>query len=420
MKKIIFGALVFLFQQNSFSQVKILFDATHAETAANADWVMDADVHNMGWNSTGGYTCTCASNESNAQRLPTPTQTLVTTSTAETYWQGCLSHWALDCVRKGYWVETLPFGTALTYGNTSNVQDLSNYNIFVVDEPNTLFTTAEKTALMNFVQAGGSLLMISDHTVSDRNGDGFDSPVIWNDFISNNGVANNAVGFKFELQNFSDASTNSNVSVLSTDSITKGTYGTVTQVKWSNGTCMTMNHTQNPSVKGHVWKSGKGQTDTAAICVTSRVGCGKIAALGDSSPPDDGTGDPNDTSLYDGYITDASGNHQKLLMNMIIWLAQNTNCGASVDETKIKNNISVYPNPACNSVTITCQNNSNEAAALSVFTVGGQEVNITKQFSKNGAEEQFVLNTSNLPAGVFYCKIAIGKELITKKLIITK
>ena len=57
------------------AQVKILFDAGRGESAANADWVIDADVHNMGWNSTGGYTCTCASNESNAQRLPTPTQT---------------------------------------------------------------------------------------------------------------------------------------------------------------------------------------------------------------------------------------------------------------------------------------------------------------------------------------------------------
>src|SRR6478672_296704 len=83
---------------SSRSQVKILFDATHAQSAANADWVIDADQHNMGWNSTGGYTCSCSSTESNAQRLPTPTQTLVTSSTAETYWEGALSHWAIDCV----------------------------------------------------------------------------------------------------------------------------------------------------------------------------------------------------------------------------------------------------------------------------------------------------------------------------------
>ena len=29
------------------AQIKILFDATKAETAGNADWVIDADNHNL-------------------------------------------------------------------------------------------------------------------------------------------------------------------------------------------------------------------------------------------------------------------------------------------------------------------------------------------------------------------------------------
>ncbi len=421
MRKIFLSsAICFFLYQTVFSQIKILFDATKAETAANADWVIDADVHNMGWGSTGGYTCSCASNESNAQRLPTPTQTVITSSTPETYWDGCLSHWAIDCVNKGYWVETLPFGTALTYGNSSNAQDLSNYNIFIVDEPNVLFTSAEKIALMNFVQNGGSLLMISDHTVSDRNGDGFDSPAIWNDFITNNGVSNNGFGFIYELQNFSDASTNSNVSIAATDSITKGSYGTVTQVKWSNGTCMTMNPSQNPNVKGHVWKSGKGQTDTAATVVTTRYGCGKVAAMGDSSPQDDGTGDPNDNSLYNGYIVDAAGNHQKLLMNMVIWLAQE-DCNTSINNSTEENNAAlVYPNPAYNTATVICTNTSSAKTVLTVINMSGQQIEVSQKQNKDGVNEQFILNTSSLPAGVYYCKIIIAEKTITRKLIISK
>ena len=50
-----------------------------------------------------------------------------------------------------------------------------------------------------------------------------------------------------------------------------------------------------------------------------RCGRGKIAAMGDSSPADDGTGDDND-NLYNGYTSDANGNHQKLIMNATIWL----------------------------------------------------------------------------------------------------
>jgi hypothetical protein len=418
MRKILLSAAAcFLFGTEVFSQIKILFDATKAESAANADWVVDADVHNLDWNpnantSSGG-------NESNPQRIPTLTQASVTASTPETYWNGCLSHWAIDCAIKGYTVETLPVGTPITYGSTTNVQDLSHYTIFIVDEPNILFTSLEKIALMNFINNGGSLIMISDHDVSDRNNDGHDSPNIWNDFISNNGVSNNGFGFNFALENFSDASSNSNVSNLVTDSITKGLYGTVTQVKWSNGTCMTMNPSQNASVKGHVWKSGKGQTDTAVCVVTTRYGCGKVAALGDSSPMDDGTGDPNDNSLYNGYITDAAGNHQKLLMNIVMWMA-NPNCSAGINTEEENNTLTVYPNPAYNNATVIFTNNTDAKVALQIYTVTGQLAEVPRQHSKNGSEEKFTLNTSNLSAGVYYCKITLGDKAITKKLVITK
>ncbi len=36
------------------AQVKILFDATKAETSGNADWVIDADQTNLGYNSNTG------------------------------------------------------------------------------------------------------------------------------------------------------------------------------------------------------------------------------------------------------------------------------------------------------------------------------------------------------------------------------
>lgn len=412
-------AICFLFNASLFSQIKILFDATKAETAANADWIIDADAHNMGWNSSGGYTCTCSSTESNAQRLPTPAQSGVTSSTAETFWQGCLSHWAIDCVNKGYHVETLPFGTALTYGITSNPQDLSNYNIFVVDEPNVLFTAAEKTALMNFINNGGGLVMIADHDVSDRNGDGYDSPHIWNDFITNNGVNNTGLGFKFELENFSDASSNSNVSVTVTDSITKGSYGIASQVKWSGGTCMTKYPAQNSSVKGHVWKNGKGQTDTAVCVLTAKYGCGRIAAFGDSSPMDDGTGDPNDNSLYDGYTTDASGAHQKLLMNTMIWLAQST-CAAGIEQDNKSVFLNIYPNPASNIATVVFTNDTELRPALSVYSISGQLLDVPQEHNKTGRQENISLNTSGLNAGIYYCKLVLNNQVFTHKLIVTK
>jgi hypothetical protein len=419
MRKILLSAAVcFLINTAVFSQVKILFDATKAESAANADWVIDADVHNMGWGSTGGYTCTCSSNESNAQRLPTPTQTAVTSSTPETYWTGAISHWAIDCVNKGYWVETLPFGTALTYGIGSNPQDLSNYNIFIATEPNVLYTAAEKTAMMNFVQNGGSLLMISDHDNSDRNGDGSDSPVIWNDFITNNGVSNNSCGFKFSRENFSG--THSNIISSPTDSLLHGPYGNVTMVQWSGGTSLNVIPAQNPTAKAVVFRNGIVQaSDTAALVVYARVGCGKVAAIGDSSPSDDGTGDPNDNSLYNGYITDAAGNHQKLLMNIVMWMAH-PDCTSGIESQSENNSFVIYPNPACNNATIVCTCNSPNKSALQIFTIGGQMVDVPQQYNKDGVTEKFILNTGSLPAGVYYCKLAIDNKIVTRKLIVNK
>lgn len=57
--------------------IKILFDATKAETAGNADWVIDEDLNNLRWNpgaSLGG-------SDGNAQRIPTPAQSGITAST---------------------------------------------------------------------------------------------------------------------------------------------------------------------------------------------------------------------------------------------------------------------------------------------------------------------------------------------------
>lgn len=139
----------------SKAQVKILFDCTKAETAGNADWVIDADEHNIYWESNDQIGTGTASNP---QRYPTPAQSTVTAVTPETYWEGALSSWGIDLVKLGYEVETLPITDSITYGVSANPQDLSNYKVFIVDEPNIRFTTAEMAAMYNFVKNGGDYL----------------------------------------------------------------------------------------------------------------------------------------------------------------------------------------------------------------------------------------------------------------------
>jgi hypothetical protein len=299
---------------------KILFDASKAEAAGSADWIIDADANNLGFG--GGPAVLNAGSESNAQKTPTPSQSGITSSTPETYWQGGLSFWGIDCVNKGYIVETLPYNGRITYGDASNLQDLSNYKVYVVCEPNILFTAAEKTAILNFVANGGGLFMVADHTISDRNNDGFDSPAIWNDLMQNNSTGNtNPFGIIFDLQNFSQQSSNI-ASLPLNDSILHGPMGNVVKVQWNGGTTITVNPTINPTVKPIVYQNTiSGATGNNSVMVaTARYGFGKVVAMGDSSPCDDGSGDANDI-LFAGYNGDVTPNHRNLLMNSTIWLA---------------------------------------------------------------------------------------------------
>ncbi len=315
MKNRLLFLLLIVFSYQSDAQIKILFDATKAETAGNADWILDANVWNLGYNPYPNL----SGIESNAQQIPTPAQSGVNAGTSQEYWKGALSAWGIDLAKLDYIVESLPYYKSITYGDASNSQDLSNYKVFVVCEPNLLFTSSEKTAIMHFVQNGGGLFMISDHDNSDRNNSGNDSPHIWNNFMQNNPVQNNPFGISFDYEFFTEAS--SNIPNLPGDSLLHGSYGNVTNVEFYGGTSMSLNTSQNSSVKGVVYREGYANTGSnGALCAYLRYGEGKVVALGDSSPADDGSGDNND-NLYDGWIEDANGNHERLIMNATIWLA---------------------------------------------------------------------------------------------------
>jgi hypothetical protein len=279
-------------------QAQFLFDATKLETAGNADWVIDAD------NTSG---------ESNPARFSTPAQSAITANTAETYWRGALSTWAIALVKRGQSVETLPSSGSITYGVSGNAQDLSHYKVFVVPEPNVLFSTSEKTAIMNFVRNGGSLFMIADHGDSDRNNDGSDSVDVWNNLMTTNTVQANPFGISYNGNNISNTSTL--VSTVSTDPLIHGSAGGVASLAYNGGSTMTINTAQNASVKGAVWYSSR--TSANVMVAYGTFGLGRFVAFGDTSPFDDGTGDPGDT-LYDDW---AEASNANLAINASLWLA---------------------------------------------------------------------------------------------------
>jgi hypothetical protein len=272
---------------------RILFDNSKAETAGNADWIVSTSQ-------------------------PDPTGQNPNPST-ETSWTGALSAWGVALQHTGqYNLKTLPAGNTITYGNTSNALDLSNFDVFVLPEPNIVLSTAEKTAVMRFVQNGGGLFLVSDHTGSDRNNDGWDSPKIINNLLTSNGVDNtDPFGFSVDLKNVS-----SNHPVAITDAgntILNGSFGTVRHSLIASGTTFTLKPADNPAVKGLLYLSTATPGNTNAFFVTSTFGSGRVAIWGDSSPIDDGTGQAGNT-LYDGW-NDTSADNAALALNATAWLA---------------------------------------------------------------------------------------------------
>ncbi len=355
MKQIIFFIFIFL-NLSVQAQIKVLFDATKAETANNADWIIDADNFNLRYHPNpviGG-------NEANPQRFPTPDQSTVTASTTEDYWTGANSAWGIELVQYGYHVETLPYDGQITYNNSNNPQDLSNYDVFIVTEPNILFTPAEQMAILNFVNNGGGLFITSDHDRSDRNGDGDDSVDVWNDLFQNNSVQTDPFGFLFNYENFNE--TTYSVANLSDNPILHGFFGDVTALEFHGGTSINLFPSDNNTVTGLIFRQGSQE----AMFVSAQYGQGRVVAIGDSSPADDGTGDAHD-NLYDGWYAEGDGSHRKLMLNATLWLAQE-NTGSVINHSN--NPFKVWVNDNL----LHIKNVGNNFTKVQIFNLSGQRL----------------------------------------------
>ena len=281
---------------------KVLFDNTLAETAGNADWII-----------------------STSQPDPLAQNA---NPTSETSWTGAISAWGVALQRSGrYSLKTLPSGGSITYGNASNAQDLSNYNAFVLPEPNVQLSATAKTAILKFVQNGGGLFLISDHTGSDRNNDGWDSPKILNDLMTNNGVDNtDPFGFSIDLLDIANENPNVIGAAAGSDPVIAGPFGRATGTILRDGTTVTLKPADNSAVRGEIYRSGYSASGTTGVAVaTSTFGSGRVMFIGDSSAIDDGTGQSGNT-LFNGW-NDPAGTDATVMLNGTEWLASGSTGG---------------------------------------------------------------------------------------------
>jgi hypothetical protein len=238
----------------------------------------------------------------------------------------------------------------ITFNDATNAQDLSHYKVYVIDEPNIAFTAAEKNAIISWVQAGGGLFIISDHNGSDRNNDGIDSPAVLNDLIRTNTVQPYAFGWTYDLVSFSEIS--SNYASIPGNACLHGPYGVPRQIQISSGASMTVATAANPTVKALCYRNGTTSGSiTNVLIARSYVGQGRVFGMADSSPMDDGTGDPGD-QLYTGWAGEVNGDHARICMNATLWLAGITNDSTGNPSevkplaSKTTTKLGFYPNPS--------------------------------------------------------------------------
>ncbi len=303
--------LLILVATSAIAQQKtILFDAAHAQTAGNADWTLDED--------------SCGT----AQRFPTPDQSGITSATPETYWNGAHSAMGVDLVKKGFHVESLPVGARISYGDGTNAQDLSHYNIFVMPEPNIALTSTEITAIRNFVQNGGGLFMIADHAGSDRNNDGIDAAGVFNALMGSPSLFGITYNDNSADKTFGwfDDHPDGNFTIDTTSPIIwTGAFGMPSSSR-GLGLFGSSSMTLSGAAKGHVWKTtSTHDTSTGVTFATSTYGTGRIAAIADSSVTEDATNNCGHSTFL-GY-NDPSYDNGLLVANGIAWLANGSGGG---------------------------------------------------------------------------------------------
>ncbi|UAC49604.1 endonuclease [Bacillus aquiflavi] len=288
--------------------MSVLFDNTHGQTAGAADWVID----------------------------------------------GAFSDFANEIAKEGFFVKELRKATPITY------EDLKDYEVFVIPEANIPYKKSEQDAMIQYVENGGSIFFISDHYNADRNKNRWDSSEVMNGYrrgaftdpakgmsagekaseamqgiVSSDWLADN-FGIRFRYNAVGDVNARTVAPANETFGITNGVNSVamhagstlmIIDPKKAKGlvylpTGLTENEAWGPAVDQGVYFGGG--IEEGPYAAISKLGNGKAAFIGDSSPVEDATPkylreeNGQKKRTYDGF---KEQDDAILLMNIIHWLA---------------------------------------------------------------------------------------------------
>ncbi len=206
------------------------------------------------------------------------------------------------------------FGSSQCHTGELTTSILQSMDCLIIPEPNNRFTQSEIEAVRQFVRNGGSLFLIADHGGSDRNFSGWDSSLILNEITESWGIT--FLGDTF------------------TETPLRGDVKQVTDIDWPDqsichhsimdniqavaawsATSLIVESKPNP---WHVLLAS--EITGLPFFVCGIVGTGRVAAIGDSSMFDDGTGSPgkNRHQAYHSWLF----NQRRLAVQTVAWLLQ--------------------------------------------------------------------------------------------------
>jgi len=188
---------------------------------------------------------------------------------------------------------------------------LASVDVLILPEPNSNLTSTEKTAINDFVlNKGKGLYAIADHGNSDRNSDGWDSVEIFNGYLNGQSATSEWFGKTFGFAvNYVDK-TQEPITDIRTHAITTG----VSQIATWNGA--TFRITNSTYAKGVAYLSG--DTVNPYVVAAELPSTGRVCAIGDSSPYNDGSG----LTSVANYNSFPQYGHRNLAVNTVKWLAK--------------------------------------------------------------------------------------------------
>lgn len=183
---------------------------------------------------------------------------------------------------------------------TKNV--LSQYDAIILAEPNDPYSEEECKLFKEYVKNGGGIFIIGDHGNADRNKNGWDAVRAFNEFCP-------TFGFKFKGDIIYEAP-------IAGTAFTKhpAMFGFRGVGVWA-GSSFEIIDAPNAKATGLI-NSRKAK---APYMVVSEYGKGRVFAIGDSSPFDDGVGSGDAKKLHDSYDS-FMYSHPQIAYNAMTWV----------------------------------------------------------------------------------------------------